>query len=122
VRGTDAFGNVDSGNPTYTWTIDTVPPDTTITAGPQGTATSDSATFTFSSTQAPSNFECSLDSAPYDACTSPASYSGLANGPHTFAVRATDAAGNVDAATIAARAVDALGNATTSDGRTVTVE
>jgi Bacterial Ig domain/Fibronectin type III domain len=97
VRGTDALGNVDPAPPAFTWTIDTVPPDTTITAGPQGTATSDSATFTFTSTETPSTFECSLDSAPFAACTSPASYSGLANGDHTFSVRATDAAGNTDA-------------------------
>ena len=34
--------------------------------------------------------------APYVACTSPDGYTGLAVGPHTFAVRATDASGNID--------------------------
>jgi hypothetical protein len=96
VRGRDAVGNVDLAPPMLAWTIDTVPPDTTITTGPQGTATSDSATFTFTSAETPSTFECSLDGAPFAACTSPTSYSGLANGSHTFSVRATDAAGNLD--------------------------
>lgn len=54
-----------------------------------------SAVFTFTATQ-PSSFTCSLDGAAYTPCQSPSSYSGLAPGTHTFAVRATDAAGNVD--------------------------
>lgn len=43
------------------------------------------------------SFECSLDSAAFSACASPQTYAGLANGPHTFQVRAKDLAGNVDA-------------------------
>src|SRR5205823_1415239 len=43
-----------------------------------------------------SHFQCALDAAAYAACTSPVSYSGLAAGSHAFAVRAIDAAGNVD--------------------------
>jgi hypothetical protein len=34
--------------------------------------------------------------ASFASCTSPALYTGLAAGSHTFDVRATDAAGNVD--------------------------
>ncbi|MFN7929037.1 MAG: Ig domain-containing protein [Blastocatellia bacterium] len=37
-----------------------------------------------------------MDSGNWTACTSPQSYSGLANGAHTFQVRAKNAAGNVD--------------------------
>ncbi|MCW2765197.1 MAG: hypothetical protein JWO11_1156 [Nocardioides sp.] len=75
---------------------DTTPPDTTITAGPSGTVTSTTAQFSFTSTEAGS-FECQLDGAAYAPCTSPATYTGLAAGSHTFSVRATDAAGNTDA-------------------------
>ena len=43
------------------------------------------------------SFECRLDNtAPSPACSSPKAYSGLAEGAHTFEVRAIDAAGNVD--------------------------
>ncbi len=42
-------------------------------------------------------FECSLDAAPYGGCPSLVTYAGLGDGSHTFAVRATGAAGNTDA-------------------------
>ena len=76
---------------------DTTPPDTNITAGPSGTVASSSASFSFTSTEANTTVECKLDAGTYSACTSPESYSGLAEGSHSFSVRATDAAGNVDA-------------------------
>ena len=78
-------------------TADTTAPETALTAAPSGTVADRSASFSFSSSEAGSGFECSLDTAPFGACTSPRAYSDLADGTHTFAVRATDAAGNVDA-------------------------
>ncbi len=75
-----------------TWTFSTAAsaaPDTTITSGPSGTVASASATFTFSSTIGGSTFACSLDGAAFAPCTSPATYSGLTDGAHTFAVAAT---------------------------------
>ena len=76
--------------------VDTTPPDTTITSGPSGTTSSTTASFEFSSSEGGSTFECQLDQGAFAGCTSPKSYSGLAPGSHTFSVRATDAAGNVD--------------------------
>ena len=38
-----------------------------------------------------------MDAGSWGSCSSPKSYSNLANGSHTFDVRATDAAGNTDA-------------------------
>jgi hypothetical protein len=75
---------------------DTTPPNTSISSGPTSTTTATSASFGFSSSESGSTYQCSLDSAPPSACTSPQSYSGLALGAHAFSVRATDAAGNAD--------------------------
>ena len=76
--------------------LDTTPPNTTIDSGHSGTVKSREATFTFSSSEAGSTFECSLDSGAFSECSSPKTYTGLANGSHTFSVRAIDAAGNID--------------------------
>ncbi len=77
----------------WEWTIDTVPPVTTITSGPPATTNSSSATFAFTSTEA-ATFACSLDGGPFGPCASPKAYGGLADGHHLFQVRATDRAGN----------------------------
>jgi hypothetical protein len=80
---------------TTTTTVDTTPPQTTITSGPATSTASTGATFAFSASE-PARFACSLDGAAATACTSPVSYSGLATGPHSFSVAATDLAGNAD--------------------------
>jgi hypothetical protein len=75
---------------------DTTAPQTTISATPPSSTTSTAASFSFTSNESGSSFQCKLDGAAFAGCTSPASYSGLAVGSHTFSVRATDPAGNVD--------------------------
>jgi hypothetical protein len=75
---------------------DTTPPETTFDPGLSGNVKSREAKFTFSSSEAGSTFECSLDSGAFSPCSSPTTYSNLANGTHTFVVKATDAAGNTD--------------------------
>ena len=75
---------------------DTTPPDTTITGGPEGSSASAAASFTFTANESGSSFDCRLDGGAWTRCTSPYDIAGLADGQHTFAVRATDPAGNVD--------------------------
>ncbi|MFN8150255.1 MAG: beta-propeller fold lactonase family protein [Solirubrobacterales bacterium] len=78
-------------------TTDVAPPETTIDSGPSGTIATSTASFAFSSSETGSTFECSLDGGAFATCASPHALSGLADGSHTFAVRATDPTGNVDA-------------------------
>ncbi|MDA0182327.1 plastocyanin/azurin family copper-binding protein [Solirubrobacter phytolaccae] len=96
VRAVYPAGNPDPTPATRVFTVDTGPPDTTINGGPSGTVNTASASFPFSGTELGVTFECSLDSAVYAPCTSPRAFSALADGAHTFSVRATDLAGNVD--------------------------
>ena len=82
------------------FTVDTTPPDTTITSGPSGTITVNSASFGFSS-EAGATFQCKLDgpgasTGTYASCTPPKAYSSLANGSYTFSVKGADGVGNVD--------------------------
>jgi hypothetical protein len=96
VRATDVAGNTDPSPASHTWTIDTTAPNTSITSAPANPTNQTDATFAFTSTEAGSTFECTLDGAAFAACTSPKTYTGLAAGAHTFEVRATDPAGNTD--------------------------
>src|SRR5262249_50402474 len=97
VRATDTVNNTDPSPPNRSWTVDTSPPDTSISTGPSGNVASSSASISFTSTEVGATFECRLDGSSFASCTSPKAYTGLADGSHTFDVRATDAAGNTDA-------------------------
>ncbi len=95
VRAVDAAENRGAAA-TYSWTVDTIPPDTTVSSGPAAISGGSSATFAFTSSERGSSFACSIDGGAFASCLSPQTYGGFGNGPHSFRVRATDAAGNVD--------------------------
>lgn len=78
-----------------TGAMDTTPPETTITSGPPGVTNSTSATIEFTSNE-PGTFEGRLDSGVFGTVTSPVNLTTVAEGTHTYEVRAKDAAGNVD--------------------------
>ncbi len=96
VWGTDAEGNLESAPVNYMWTVDTTAPDTAITNQPVNPSNSNAASFIFTSTETNSTFRCKFDNGIYINCTSPVSYENLEDGSHTFSVKATDMAGNVD--------------------------
>jgi hypothetical protein len=75
---------------------DNPPPDTLINSAPAPESQSASATFEFDSTRPGSTFECRRDGGAPVPCTSPWSYSGLSDGPHSFEVTAVDAHGKPD--------------------------
>jgi hypothetical protein len=74
---------------------DEAAPDTQLTRGPKAKTKKRHATFEFSSNEAGSTFECSLDGGVFAPCTSPDTIK-VKKGKHSFKVRAKDAAGNVD--------------------------
>ncbi|MFB1478904.1 Ig-like domain-containing protein [Corallococcus sp. RDP092CA] len=95
VRAVDAAGNVDPTPATFTWTVDTTAPDTFIRSGPVADDAPNPATFDLDADEPGVTYACSLDDGPFTSCADPAIFTVTA-GPHTLAVRATDAAGNTD--------------------------
>ena len=63
-------------------------PTIAITSGPAATVAATTATFGFASSWSGATFRCRLDGSNWGLCTSPATYSGLAAGAHTFSVYA----------------------------------
>jgi hypothetical protein len=101
VYAVDAAGNVDATPATYSWSVDTVAPTTTITGQPTDPSTDTTPVFTFSGSDGSgsglASFRCKVDSGSYVTCTSPYTTATLGDGVHTFYVYAVDVAGNVDA-------------------------
>jgi hypothetical protein len=76
-----------------------------ITLGPSGETGAPAAQFEFTylGEDTTGTYQCSLDGGEFQACASPASYSGLADGTHTFEVRYVLPDGDPDAARITKR-------------------
>src|SRR6185437_8909721 len=67
VAATDAAGNVDPTPATYSWTVDTVAPDTSFTSTPDP-ITNQASAFALASPDPTATFECSLDGAAFTTC------------------------------------------------------
>lgn len=93
------------------------PPDTIIDSGPSGTTSDNTPSFAFHATEAASKFECAIAAGSYAPCTSPKTWSSLADGSYTFRVRAYDSSAQPDP-TPATRAftVDTTPNTTITSG------
>ena len=104
VRAADAAGN--STEDSHTWTIETRAPSAAVSSAPPALTNSRLATFVFAADE-PSRFECRLDGGTFLPCSSPASYQGLGEGGHTFAVRPIDGVGNLGVAVSRSWRIDA---------------
>jgi hypothetical protein len=96
----DSVGNRMAGD--FVSRFTTAPaPDTTL-SGPSGLIASTSVTFSFTATsgsgddQPGAAFQCRLDAAAFADCTSPATWTGLSEGPHAVEVRAWTIEGGAD--------------------------
>lgn len=66
-----------------------------IHSGPQGAVATEDVTFAVTATKTNTTMQCKLDADAFAPCTSPKTFSGLADGSHTFSAFATDTLGNV---------------------------
>src|SRR6478672_8622032 len=106
VRATDAAGN--TGQASYTWTIDTAAPTVTLGTKPPNPSNDATPTFGFSAGEA-GTFQCQLDAGAFAPCTSPTTLGSTADGSHTYTVKATDAAGNTGPVTSYVWTIDTIG-------------
>ena len=70
-------------------------PKTSITAGPAGLTSDNTPVFTFKSDTG-ATFDCRIDAGAFQPCSSPVTTTPLPDGPHSFTVRASSAAFNVE--------------------------
>ena len=103
-RATDNVGNTTTGSVALVMDT-TAPPAPVIVQAPHDPGGT-TAQFDFTIAETGAGSQCRLDAAAWTSCTAPVGYSGLTAGPHTFGVRATDAAGNTSAATSYSWTVD----------------
>ena len=101
IRAIDEFGNVDPTPAKRIWTyIDVTAPETSIELGPESETEGTIAIFEFIGETIEGmpvfDFECSLDGAQFEYCTSPHTIENLSVGPHYFEVRALGANGSRD--------------------------
>ena len=100
VRATDSAQNTDQTPASRSFTVDTSAPNTSIDSGPQGPTNDATPSFGFSATGGAQGYECRFDSASFGTCSGPGdthtASPQLADGSHTFEVRATDSAQNTD--------------------------
>jgi len=104
VRSLDSFG-VLGGSASVSWVVDLTAPVDVLLTGPVSPLASSTASFTFTATGATA-YGCSLDAAASVACTSPYQLTGLADGPHSLTVSASDGAGNAAQPAVALWTVD----------------
>ncbi|MBU1628393.1 hypothetical protein KKB18_13575 [bacterium] len=107
IRAVDTLGNWGDTVHLGEFFIDTVPAEISFNWNPQyfGTVNNDSPSISWlidndnpGTGGGVAGFECKLDTESFSPCSRPKEYTNLADGPHTFYVRATEYAGNISTA------------------------
>src|SRR5687768_3194817 len=109
----DNTGNINTSPKSFSWTVDTEPPSTTIESSIDGTqnnmtneenTASNSITLEFSATDSGGNegngvgvkqFECNIDNSEFVSCTSPLQLTNLTDGNHEVEIVSEDNVGNL---------------------------
>jgi hypothetical protein len=108
IRAHDRVGNRDQSSASFTWTVDTTPPTTSIDSATDGNnrvvntggnTSSNSMIFLFSSIDSGvgiDHSECSIDNSEFTVCTSPIQFTStnLGDGMHNLLIRSDDKVGN----------------------------
>jgi Putative metal-binding motif len=97
LTAADAAGNTATPQ-TRHWTVDTVAPVISMTAGPGAFSNAKSGTITFTGSEA-ATYTCALDAAPASTCAGSFAYSNLADGPHSLTIQASDTASPANTST-----------------------
>ena len=96
IRATDAAGNQDPSPIDVTWTVDSTPPDTTITSVFPAAIASGEVPLSFEASEAGSTFACAIGRGMFGVCPGVLDAGALPEGLVSIRVRATDPAGNAD--------------------------
>ncbi|MBA2664276.1 MAG: IPT/TIG domain-containing protein [Bradymonadaceae bacterium] len=91
----------------YAWVVDTTVPTVSFLVAPPVLSNALEARFEFECDEADCEFACSFDGAAATPCVAPVELSGLSEGARSFAVEATDRAGNTGPAAVHAWTIDA---------------
>jgi hypothetical protein len=111
VVATDPASNV-SSPASRSWTVDALAPTVSLTSGPPAVTSNTGASFGLSASDpgrpsATLTLRCTLDGTT-SLCATPATYSDLANGVHSFQAVATDEAGNASTAAASTWRIDSI--------------
>jgi hypothetical protein len=96
VQAEDSLGNTNTAAAFFT--IDTVAPSLSITAGPNGPTNDTTPTFYFSAGADATTVQCRINTGTWVTCSAFYTSTTLSQGNHTFSVRAYDAVGNMASA------------------------
>jgi Ca2+-binding RTX toxin-like protein len=91
----DGIANAPGGDGTDIGAFERSDPTAVIDSGPSGTTNDPTPTFNFHARDGASALQCRLDAGSFAPCVSPKTIAHLADGAHTFQVRARDGFGNI---------------------------
>ncbi|MBA3395623.1 MAG: hypothetical protein H0T89_23470 [Deltaproteobacteria bacterium] len=105
VRATDAAGNSGTAT-TAMFVVDTTPPTVAITGQPPALSNNNDPQVVFTTGGNPTSTQCQVDGGTLVTCSSPHTFTDVADGAHTITVRVTDAVTNTASATTATFTID----------------